>query len=394
VGVMTIIVAILSLIATAGIAHLLVGYLAVRRFNHRRAACREDCPPVSVLKPLYGDEPLLYEALRSFCRQDYPHYQIVFGVRDPLDPALAAVRRLQQELPATDITVVIDGTLHGANRKISNLINMAQAAKYDHYVISDSDMHVTPCYLRAVMGAFSGPKIGLVTTLYTGQPIFETVVSDLAVSHLNHLFLPSALVGMWLGRRSDCFGATMALSRAMLDEIGGWAMLSHQLADDFVLGREVQAHGFAVALAPVLPGTTIAEASFQHLFSHELRWARTIRAMVPVGFAASLIQYPIAFALLACLAAGAAHMQVQAVLLLLAVAIIARIVAARAIDYRLGLKNVPLWLMPVRDILSFCIVLASFCGRKIEWRGHAMHVQAGGTVVLHEPVLENIGHGD
>jgi ceramide glucosyltransferase len=381
---------LLALVSSAGIAHLLVGYLAVRRFSRLDFKCREHCPPVTVLKPLYGAEPLLYEALRSFCRQDYPAYQIVFGVRDPQDPALLAVRRLQAELPDVDIEVVVDASLHGANRKVSNLINMAGAAKYDTYVISDSDMHVTPCYLRAVMGAFSGPEVGLVTTLYTGRPIYETVVSDLAVSHLNHLFLPSALVGMWLGRRSDCFGATMALSRAMLERVGGWEMLSHQLADDFVLGREVQAHGFEVALAPVLPGTTIAEADFAHLFNHELRWARTIRAMVPWGFAASLIQYPVAFALLAW--AGSGGRPVFAGLVLLAV--VARIAAARAIDYRLGLKNLPLWLMPVRDILSFGIVIASFCGRKIEWRGHAMHVQAGGTVVLHEPVLQNIGHGD
>ena len=389
-GVMSFLAGFLALIAIAGILHLLVGFLAVRRFSHRRTECRDHCPPVTVLKPLYGDEPLLYEALRSFCRQDYPAYQIVFGVRDPQDPALQAVRRLQAELPSVDITVVVDATLHGANRKVSNLINMASAARHDYYVISDSDMHVTPLYLRSVMGAFDSPEIGLVTTLYTGQPIYETVVSDLAVSHLNHLFLPSALVGMWLGRRSDCFGATMALSRTMLARVGGWDMLSHQLADDFVLGRAVQVHGFEVALAPVLPGTTIAEASFQHLFNHELRWARTIRAMVPLGFAASLIQYPVAFSLLAVLLTGGTTIM----LALLAAAIAARIVAARAIDYRLGLKNVPLWLMPVRDILSFGIVLTSFCGRKIEWRGHAMHVQAGGTVVLHEPVLQNIGHGD
>ena len=379
-----------AVIAVAGMAHLLVGYLAVRRFSHQRLDRHEHCPPITVLKPLYGGEPLLYDALHSFCRQDYPVYQIVFGVRDPHDAALATVRRLQQELPDVDIALIVDASLHGANRKVSNLMNMAVAAKYDLYVISDSDMHVTPCYLQAIMGAFSSPKVGLVTTLYTGKPIYDTVVSDLAVSHLNHLFLPSALVGMWLGRRSDCFGATMALSRAMLEKIGGWEMLSHQLADDFVLGREVQAHGFEVALAPVLPGTTIAESSFDHLFSHELRWARTIRAMVPWGFAASLIQYPVAFALLAWACSGAQSL--YAVLALAAA--VARILAARGIDYRLGLKNLPLWLMPVRDILSFCIVLASFCGRKIEWRGHAMSVQAGGTVIAHEPVLQNIGHGD
>jgi ceramide glucosyltransferase len=184
---------------------------------------------------------------------------------------------------------------------------------------------------------------------------------------------------MGLGR-SDCFGATMALSRDTLDAIGGWAVLSDQLADDFVLGREVKAKGFKVALAPVLPQTTVAEYDFGSMVAHEMRWARTIRLMAPIGSVASLIQYPVSFALLACLASGVSSEYVA----LLAAAMVSRIAAAWAIDRRLGLPRVPLWLVPVRDLASFLIVLASFRGRKVEWRGHSMMVQTDGSVVLKE----------
>jgi ceramide glucosyltransferase len=185
---------------------------------------------------------------------------------------------------------------------------------------------------------------------------------------------------MWLCRRSDCFGATMALSRATLQAIGGWAVLSDQLADDFVLGREVKAKGFAVALAPVLPATTVAEHDLDSLVAHELRWARTIRAMAPAGCVAALVQYPVSFALIACAASGGGENYAA----LLAATACARIVAALAVDRALGLKHVPLWLMPVRDIISFCIVLASFCGRRVQWRGHSMFIETDGSMVLKE----------
>ena len=370
----------LAAIAVAGLAHLMVGYLCVLRFTARAVEHASAWQPVTVLKPLYGDEPMLYEALRSFCVQNYPAYQIVFGVRDPNDPALNAVRRLQADLPHVDIVVVVDAILHGMNRKVSNLINMAREAKHELFVISDSDMHVGPDYLQRVVGGFDDPRVGLVTSLYTGRPVHNTLVSDLAVSNINHLFFPSALVGMWLCGRSDCFGATMALSRTTLAAIGGWDVLSDQLADDFVLGREVKATGFKVALAPVLPATTVAETDWNHLLAHEMRWARTIRTMAPVGSVLALIQYPVSFALIACLLSGFSANFVW----LLAGAACARAVAARAIDYRLRLRRLPLWLIPLRDITAFYIVLVSFCGRRVQWRGHSMRVHADGSVVLKE----------
>ncbi len=367
-------------ISVAGLAHLLIGYLCVLQFAARKVEHTAPWRPVTLLKPLYGDEPLLYEALRSFCIQDYPRYQIVFGVRDPNDPALDIVRRLQAELPDVDIGVMIDAMLYGPNRKISNLINMSRIASHDLYVISDSDMHVKPDYLKRVVGAFDDPKVGLVTSLYTGHPVYESTVCGLAVSNINHIFFPSALVGMKLCGRSDCFGATMALSKETLAAIGGWEKLSDQLADDFVLGREVKAKGYNVALAAVLPATTVAEPDFTTLLSHEIRWARTIRTMAPIGSIVGLIQYPVAFALLACIPCGFHHN----CLMLLAIACAARIAAAYGIDHRLGLHNQPVWLIPLRDITAFCIVLVSFLGRSVQWRGHSLRIAADGSVVLKE----------
>jgi ceramide glucosyltransferase len=362
-------------VAVAGIAHLAVGTVAAWRFSRRRSIGGKTDVPVTILKPLYGDEKLLYEALGSFCRQDYPTYQIVFGVRDPNDAALKVVRRLQAELPHVDIEVVIDAMLHGQNRKISNLINMVARAKYDLYVISDSDMHVTPDYLGKVVAEFARPNVGVVTSLYTAKAVGTGFVSDLAVSNINHLFFPSALVGMWLGR-ADCFGATMAFTRQTLTEIGGWDALANQLADDYVLGHKAKAMGYDVALAPVLPATTIAENDFHSLFVHELRWLRTIRAMVPVGFVAGLIQYPVAFALLACVAGGWTGNETM----LLVATAVTRIAAAGIVDRILKLAPVPFWLTPLRDVIAFVIVLASFCGRQVQWRGQSLLVEADGSI--------------
>ena len=377
---MTFIEYALTAISVAGIAHLLIGYLCVRQFAARTVDHTAPWRPVTILKPLYGDEKMLYEALKSFCIQDYPTYQIVFGVRDPNDAALGVVRRLQAELPNVDIAVVIDAMLYGTNRKVSNLINMTREAKHDLYVISDSDMHVRPDYLQRVVGEFDDPSVGLVTSLYTGHPVYDTVVCGLAVSNINHLFFPSALVGMKLCGRSDCFGATMALSKDVLAAIGGWDVLSDQLADDFVLGRDVKAKGYNVALAAVLPATTVAEPDVHTLLSHEIRWARTIRTMAPIGSIVGLIQYPVAFALIACVVSGFN----PNCLALLAVTCAARIAAAAAIDRRLGLHKQPFWLIPLRDITAFCIVIVSFLGRSVQWRGHSMTVAADGSVVLKE----------
>jgi len=372
-------------------------------------------PPITVLKPLHGDEPLLEQALASVCAQDYPAFQVVFGVQDPDDTALGAVARVRARFPRCDTAVVVNPARHGANAKIGNLINMLPAARYQVLAIADSDLHVQRDYLARLADALAEPGTGLVTTLYAGLPASNRLVQQLGATHITHSFLPGALLARAMGRQ-DCLGATMALPRETLAAIGGFQALLPHLADDQVLGRRVAALGLAVRLAPTVVATTVPESSFVALWRHELRWARTIRALEPGPFAASMLQYPIFWALVALLLAGGAIWSFAVFLLAWvgrAVAATwldrslepllvpkprlgeapdhgprpsarssATVRAARPDDLRLedgwnladaasqGLAfPCPVWLLPLRDLISVAVMAASFFGRRVDWRG-------------------------
>ncbi|MBE7189579.1 bacteriohopanetetrol glucosamine biosynthesis glycosyltransferase HpnI, partial [Jatrophihabitans endophyticus] len=234
-------------------------------------------------------------ALASALDQDYPNFQVVFGVQHPADPALAVVERLRRRFPHRDVALVVDGTPHGTNRKIDNLINMLPAARHDVLVISDSDIHAAPDYLRRVVGALHRPNTGLVTTLYGAWAASPSLARRLAAAQVNHAFLPGVLMSRRLGRQ-DCLGATMALRRSTLDEIGGLSALSPHIADDSALGRLVRATGRDIAIAETLTLTTASDAGLRDLFQHELRWGRTVRSVEPRGYAASCLQLPLFWA--------------------------------------------------------------------------------------------------
>ena len=191
-----------------------------------------------------------------------------------------------------DIDLVVDAAEHGTNPKVGNLINMLPSALHDILVIADSDVHARPDYLRHLAAALARPGVGLVTTLYSGLPAIPCVASLLGATQITHGFLPGALLGRALGRH-DCLGATMCLNRETLSQIGGLEALRDHLADDNVLGRLVLAEGLDVVLADTIVATTVAERRISALWRHELRWARTIRTLEPVAFAASVLQYPL-----------------------------------------------------------------------------------------------------
>jgi ceramide glucosyltransferase len=359
-------------ISAIGLVQSVAGLLAVRRFiGQRRAEQTRAARPVTVLKPLHGDEPLLETALASVCRQEYPVWQVVFGVRDPADTALPVARRLQTRFPDCDIAVVVDPGSHGSNGKVANLMNMLPAAKHDVLVISDSDVHAAPDWLQRLTAALEPPGVGLVTTLYTGLPAGRAAPGILGAAQINQYFLPGALLARAMGRQ-DCLGATMMLRRETLERVGGLAALVNHLADDNVLGRLVQGLGLRVALADTVPATTVPEATLHALWRHELRWARTIRALAPAPFAASVLQYPIAWAILAVLLAGGAPWSLGWLLLALSI----RALTARGIDRALALANpTPLWLLPVRELMSVVVMVASYAGRRVVWRGHTMQAE-------------------
>ena len=362
--------ALAALVAFAGLLQAVGGMWAVRRHLRSRAATAGWLPPITVLKPLHGDEPMLEEALASFCEQDYPAFQIVFGLHDPADPALHVIRRLRARYPDLDIDVAIDPAQHGVNRKISNVINMFPRAKHDVLVMADSDIHAPPDYLRQLASSLSRDGVGLVTTLYTGLGATPSVAARLGAAQINYSFLPGALLARSLGRQ-DCLGATMAIRRATLESVGGLHALVHHLADDAVLGRLVVATGARVALAATVPATTVPESRISALFAHELRWGRTIHSLAPVGFALSALQYPLFWAALAVTLAGGEPWALAT----FGAAWLVRAAATIGIDLALGLVTaVPIWLLPLRDLLSVAVILASYGGNEVAWRGHMLRI--------------------
>lgn len=365
------------MLAGAGVLQCLAGAVAVLRFTHRRVSEPAALPGVTILKPLRGDEPLLEEALASVCRLDYPALQVVCGVQDPADTAIRVVRRLQSRFPGRDIALVVDPAQHGSNRKVSNLINMIGTARHDLLVIADSDVLCAPDYLTRIVAELEPVGTGLVTTLYAGLPARAALPALLGATQITHLFLPGAVLAHAIGRR-DCLGATMALHRQTLAAIGGLHALVDHLADDNLLGRLVAALGLDVRLADTVPLTIVGEATLAALFRHELRWARTIRVLVPGPFAASALQYPIAWAILALVLSASAPWG----WVVLALAWTARAVGARVVDHALAHRLPPdrpgvaitarIWLLPLRDLMSVAVMIASYAGRGVDWRGHRM----------------------
>src|SRR5256885_9004201 len=230
-------------------AYTVTAWLAVRLRRHRSQPAPATSPPVTVLKPLCGAERHLYDGLRSFCDQAYPGFQIVFGVRDPEDPAVMIVRRLQREFQGLDLHVAINPAQHGSNGKVSNLINMRPLARYDYLIVADSDVRVARDYLAKVVPPLLDTVVGIVTCPYRGSPQ-RGAWSVLASAFINDWFMPSVYVAALLGSRAFAFGASIAMRREVLARIGGFMAIADQLAGDYRLGELTRRIGFRARLAP------------------------------------------------------------------------------------------------------------------------------------------------
>jgi ceramide glucosyltransferase len=360
-------------IALAGCGYHLAATVALRRFVKAEPdAVSQSLPPVTVLKPLCGGEPCLLGNLKSFARQDYPRFQIVFGVREADDPALATVAALQGDHPELDMAVVVDPSLHGSNNKVSNLINMMAAARHDVLVISDSDVAVEPDHLKRVVTTLQRPGVGIATCLYTGRAS-DTPWSHLLAMGMNHAFVPAALVARALGRRDGCFGPTMALHRETLERMGGFAALADRLADDYDLGAAIRARGLTIAVVPGLIDIAVHEPDLSSLFHHELRWERTVALLAPLGHAATVMTQPLPFALLAALISPGGWA-------VLALAAAARLAVVRLQETAMALAPAPLRLVLAREALSFAVFVAAAAGRSVIWRGSRFRVHRDGTL--------------
>lgn len=356
-------------------------------FFRRPRDMAAELPPVTVLKPLCGAEPGLYENLLSFCRQDYPAFQVVLGVRDAADPAAEIARDLMTALPDRDIDLIVDPRVIGPNLKVSNLANMYDAAKYDVLVIADSDMRVDSTYLRTVVAPFREPDVGVVTCLYRGTPA-GGLASRLGAMGINEWFLPSVLVALAFEDLRYCFGATMAIRRAVLEAIGGFSAIAHNLADDHVLGQLAAREGYRTRLSAYIVENIVDEAGMRGLLRHELRWARTIRSARPIGYAFSFVTYAVP-AVCVSLFVNTVTLHrpiaaaVSAVCPLLARfslhGVIARKIPSRT--RRALVRRVQAWcLVPARDVLGFIVWLASFLGTRVTWKSQEFSIAPGGLI--------------
>lgn len=358
------------IVCAAGVAYCVVALFAVLRFNSRPSKLADGSTSVTILKPIAGLEVELFENLCSFCDQDAQAFQVIFGVSKPDDPAIAVIQRVIERFPLHDLALVVGGHPAIGNPKVANLQNMFAQAKHDLVVIADADMRVDRNYLRAIVADFADDCVGAVTCLYAGVAC-DGFASALAALQLNDQFAPSVLVATLGGDPRFCLGSTMAVRRRVLEAIGGFAALARYLADDYMLGSLVHAHGYRVALSRYVVRNVVAEPSVSALLQHELRWARTIRSVQTLGYLCSFVTFPVPFAL--------------AWVLLFPATIAAWITLGASLAVRLAMHEAmrrafkvtgtaSAWLLPLRDCIGLGIWAAGLFGSTVRWKDQQLGV--------------------
>ncbi|MFL5063150.1 MAG: bacteriohopanetetrol glucosamine biosynthesis glycosyltransferase HpnI [Xanthobacteraceae bacterium] len=363
--------------AVLGCLSMVVAATLVPSFARREQVARGSEPAVTILLPLHGDEAGLFTNLVSFCNQDYSGpIQIVLGVGDRHDPAIHVLERLRDAFPGRRLELVVNAYPAGSNPKVANLVAMSSRIEHDIIVLADSDIRVEPGHLRRVVGALDPSGRGAVTCPYFGISIGNPW-SQLARLGVDAHFLPGIMLGVRLGLARPCLGSTICMSRDSLAAIGGFEAVANCLADDHALGEALRKRGETVVLLPFAVGHICSEASWRELWLHEVRWALTIRTIDPVGYAGWSIGHAFPLALAAvCLGGGLPACA------LAAAALACRAVLVRAIERGYDLPAHSYWLIPVRDLLSFAVLIAGFAGRNVSWKGRRFRVLAGGGPIL------------
>ncbi len=373
--------AILAL-ALGPLFYYLVGIYSAWRFfrvAHRGAGqtppAKGEAPPISVLKPVRGLDPGAYENFASFSRQDYPEFEILFAVNDAADPAVPIVRKLIANFPGRSIRLVVVEERLGPNTKVSNLCRLVREARHDLLVVTDSDVRVEPGYLRSIAAMFRDPGVGGVTALYRGRDNLQFVAAMDCVGS-SAAFCGAALVARELEGLKFMMGSTMATTKERLAEIGGFEAMVDLHSDDYELGRRIAARGYRIELLPDPVWMAFPSQTLGVYLRHELRWAIGIRNIRPGGHFGMLFTHGLPWAIAAALVApsaavGAAFIGAYFVL---------RFAMAWAVGVW-GLHDPVLrrrfWLLPVRDLLSFFVWLASFGMNRIEWRGSSFTLEKG-----------------
>jgi ceramide glucosyltransferase len=373
---------IITALATAGslVYYALCLWSAAQFLRERKAAgdgapATQAYPPVSILKPLKGTDPEMYENLHSHCVQDYPEYEVIFGVSDRNDRAVRLVQQLKAEFPQSAIQLVVCSQQLGSNTKVSNLVQMLAQARYDHLIVNDSDIRVEPDYLRCVLAPLEDPATGMVTCLYRGVAV-STLGSLLEALGISTDFCPGVLVAQQLEGIEFALGSTMAFRRRDLAAIGGFEGLLDYLADDYHLGQRIAALGLKVELSHMVVDTFLPRYKMGEFLDHQLRWARAVRDSRFWGYIGLGISFGLVWALLTLILAGGAGWAwaLLAVTALMRFAVIFS-VGRRVLRDRNVVRCLPL--IPFRDAVAMVVWLMSFAGHTVSWGGEVFKLCHG-----------------
>jgi ceramide glucosyltransferase len=377
-------IGILEIVATLGCLSSCVYYLiclysaaAFLRASKASTSTRPThAPPVSMLKPLKGIDPEIYESFRSHCLQDYPEFEIVFGVSDPADPAVASVERLKQEFPERAIQLVVCPNILGPNVKVSNLEQMLQSARFEYLAVNDSDIRIDREYLKRVIAPLADEQVGMVTCLYRGLAA-PTVGSQLEALGISTDFNAGVLTAQLIeGGLSFGLGSTLAFRRRDLNQIGGFRSIVEFLADDYELGHRIAGLGRKIVLSDVVVETHLPAYDLGGFLAHQIRWARGVRDARLGGYVGLIATFGLMWALLTLILARAAAWSWAVLGVVLLLRILVSLAVGRAV---LKDRQLPsqLWLLPLRDLSAVGVWIASFWGHTVTWRGDRFELRKG-----------------
>jgi ceramide glucosyltransferase len=367
--------AILGAAILPSLWYFLVILTARSFFRRHNGAPRDFTPPASILKPVRGLEHEAYENFASFCRQDYPQYEILFGVTDEQDAAVPVIRQLMADFPALSVRLIVTPEKIGSNDKMNKVCGLARAARHDLLVLSDADIHVGPGYLRSIAAPFRDAKVGAVTSLFTGLAV-RSLWPELEAIYLSTDFMASILMASQLEGVHFAMGATVAVTRASVAEIGGFEALANEAADDYELGYRIAARGHRVELVDGAVKTWCCLSHLHDFFTQRLRWAIMARQSRPLGYAGLIFCQGLPWTILAVILAPS-H-------LLAGIFVAAYLILRMGVVFTLGVWGLHddllkrrWWLVPLWDAFAFVLWFISLFWNRVRWRGAEYRVSRG-----------------
>jgi ceramide glucosyltransferase len=368
------------LLSAAPLVYYIVATSAALRFFTRERARKlpNYSPPASLLKPVRGVDFGSYENFASFCTQDYPEYEILFGVGDDADPAVPLIQRLIREFPRRRISLFVGAEQIGANRKVNMLLRLAREARYEILVLTDGDIRVGPTYLRGVVAPFNDKSVGAVTSFYRGIAE-KSLGAELEAIGAASDFFAGVLMANWMEGITFGLGASIVTTREWVAKIGGFQAIADMLADDYELGNRIAHAGGKILLSHEAVWTMYPAATARGFWQHQVRWARTVRLCRPLSFAGLIFTHGLPWAVLAAVIAPTTGIATAYLL--------AYVVLRLTMAWTVGVWGVSddvvrrkLLLVPWRDAIYFAVWLAGFASNRIHWGGEEFVLREGKLV--------------